>query len=397
MKYFFILGSNPSLSLAELYQVFRFQEKDLVFLSQDVLLVNVREKIDSQEEIRKLGGTIKIGQVVSSAKKHPEKILEIAKPLLGKQEGKLKFGFSFYGQGKLNLKVLGMETKKFLKEQGQSCRWVTSKERVLSSVVVEQNKLTSKGLEIVLIEKGGDVFVGQTEAAQPFKSLSARDYGRPARDDHSGMLPPKLAMIMLNLAMGKKEDIEIAAILDPFCGSGTVLQEAFVLGARNLHGSDISDKAVLDSKKNLDWILRKLQITNYKLQITHLSATELSKEHKNSSIDYIATEPYLGPQRGRIEFSKTVSALNKLYSSAIQEFEKILKPGGRVAMIWPQFVSEKKVFTLAPKLRSFQIVRTLPLFLQDKKIAQESKRKTIVYGRKGQRVWREIVTLEKRT
>ena len=58
-------------------------------------------------------------------------------------------------------------------------------------------------------------FLGQTLVVQPFKVLSKRDFGRPARDDHSGMLPPKLAQIMINLAR-RNDDISTKTILDPF-------------------------------------------------------------------------------------------------------------------------------------------------------------------------------------
>jgi hypothetical protein len=100
------------------------------------------------------------------------------------------FGFSNYCKG-LNSKSIAMEIKKYLREKGVSSRWVTSKEDVLSSVVVEQNNLISRGVEFVFIEKQSKVLIGQTLAVQPFKELF-RDYGRPARDDFSGMLLPKI-------------------------------------------------------------------------------------------------------------------------------------------------------------------------------------------------------------
>src|SRR5205823_3602162 len=92
-------------------------------------------------------------------------------------------------------------------------------------------------------------------AVQPFEQFSARDFGRPGRDDLSGMLPPKLAIIMINLAANDT----ISVLLDPFCGSGTILSEALLLGYKNLIGSDISEKAVADTKTNLDWIANKFR------------------------------------------------------------------------------------------------------------------------------------------
>ena len=119
----------------------------------------------------------------------------------------------------------------------------------LSSVVVEQNKLTTaQGAEIVIVQFDKKLFLGKTIAVQPFKELSFRDYGRPARDDYSGMLPPKLAQIMLNLSGAKPAD----TILDPFCGSGTILTEAMLMGYQDLVGSDVSSKAIEDTGKNIN-------------------------------------------------------------------------------------------------------------------------------------------------
>ena len=86
---------------------------------------------------------------------------------------------------------------------------------------------------------------------QPFKDLSRLDFGRPARDDFSGMLPPKLAQIMINLAQVQNPE---ALIIDPFCGSGTILSEALLMGYKDLLGSDISPKAIADTYKNISWI-----------------------------------------------------------------------------------------------------------------------------------------------
>lgn len=67
-----------------------------------------------------------------------------------------------------------------------------------------------------------------------------RDYGRPARDARVGMLPPKLAQIMLNLSV---KDEKSGTVLDPFCGTGVLLQEAALAGF-DFIGSDIEPRMV---------------------------------------------------------------------------------------------------------------------------------------------------------
>src|SRR3989344_4901223 len=308
MQYFFCLGTNPTLSIAEITSVLK--ESGSWQIANEQIFILENPDINAKELIRRLGGTIKIGVIEKEANKY--QILKNFQKLLNLEQiqDKFKFGISHYGKGKLNTRPLGMEVKKYLKENGKSARWVISKEPTLSSVVVEQNKLVDKGIEFVLISNPSNperVFIGRTLAVQPFKELSFRDFGRPARDDYSGMLPPKLAQIMINLAGANFED----KILDPFCGSGTVIMEAMLMGYENIMGSDISEKAVNDTKKNTEWVKSnyQLKITDYEL--FKQSATELSKFFEQNYINAIITEPYLGPQRGNVNVAQVARDLEK--------------------------------------------------------------------------------------
>lgn len=417
MQYFFILGNNPTLSIAEISAVFNLKKGNESYLAaQNAFILKTNQDINPTELIKKLGGTIKIGKIHNQIQFNNQAIIDRVKILMDKQKksGKFKFGISYYGGKIINLKPVGMAIKKYLKEKNISCRWVTSKEKTLSSVVVEQNKLTSRGIEIVLIQENEEILIGQTLAVQPFKELSFRDYGRPARDDYSGMLPPKLAQIMINLAIPvRTQDFVFPqkdiTILDPFCGSGTILTEAMLMGYQNLIGSDISKKAVEDTKKNMSWTKDKFlssvaplsgakegHIPNSISHIHERNATKLSKFIKPNSIDAIITEPYLGPQRGKIDIKKTVQELEQLYSQSLAEFSKILKPNGRVVMVWPVFL-KAKFANLAPRLNGFKIVNPLPKFLLNQKGVKLTNRQTIIYGRQGQKVWREIVILQNKS
>lgn len=397
MTYFFVLGSNPTLSIAELLAVFhKAKEAKLPIgslASKKIFILATAREINAAQLIKKLGGIIKIGKVTAIVNKEEGILPEIIK-LLKPREGKFKFGLSYYGQQKFNIQKLAMAMKKFLREKEISCRWVTSREKTLSSVVVEQNKLINQGIEIALIENSKKILIGQTLAVQPFKELSFRDYGRPARDDYAGMLPPKLAQIMINLSQTKSSD----TILDPFCGSGTILTEAMLMGYHHLIGSDISAKAINDTKKNIAWIKTKFQISlsaqagNFKFQLHHKDVAGLSRFISSKSIDAIITEPYLGPARGKFNINRTIKELEQLYSQSLTEFRKILKPNRRIVMIWPVF---NKANRLSLNLNGFKIINPLPKLLQKNKFIKLTNRNTIIYGRPGQKVWREIVVLTK--
>ncbi len=405
MKYFFILGSNPTLSVAELLSFFpEFLSYKL--LSEEVLIMEFSKEIDEKKVIKELGSVIKIGTILSETKGRVE-YDDLGHLFNTKKGQKYKFGISCYTKfKKINPKFLAMEIKKQLKKEDVSIRWVDSKEKTLSSVVVEQNKLTSGGIEVVLIEDAKKILICKTVAVQDFKSLSFRDYNRPARDDKSGMLPPKLAQIMINLAKDGIRSPSLVplagndkvVLLDPFCGSGTVLTESLLMGFKDIVGTDISEKAVADSRKNVEWTLEKFsqQIQNAQYEVEHVSVLDLSEKIEKNSIDIIVTEPYLGPQRGDIDFDKIKKELEELYSGAIKEFDKVLKIGGRVVMLFPVFRIKGQSWQIGPNLNSFKIVDIIPTKLKVKRIIKQTGRNTIVYGRENQRVWREIVVLERK-
>jgi tRNA G10 N-methylase Trm11 len=272
---------------------------------------------------------------------------------------------------------------------------VQSREPALSSVIVKTNKLlSSRGSEIVILKLKGDFLLGRTIAVQPFAEFSRRDYGRPARDSKSGMLPPKLARMMINLAQIKPEEV----ILDPFCGSGTILQESLILSYKNIIGSDISKRAIENAKKNLTWLLRPKQDSQPALINTDVRC--LSRRFKPKSINAIITEPYLGPptiaseawgagppfkrREPASKIKRIIRELELLYLDSFKQFKKVLKPRARIVIIFPVISCQKleilkNIFTLG--------------FLQDQKfinLYNNARRQSFLYSRAGQRVKREI-------
>jgi len=386
MKYFFILGSNPTLSLAEIYSLLgvRFSYK---LIDKDCLLVEGGD-LDETVMINQLGGTIKIGRIAKSALSADllSAVRDTCQPEMGK---KFFFGFSTFGKVGPT-KALAMKLKKALQSDGISSRWVVSKDKNLSSAAVEQSGLLKHGMEIVLIKDSERILVGVTKAIQPFKDWSFRDYGRPGRDDYSGMLPPKLARIMLNLA----KPVVAENLLDPFCGSGTVLSEAVLLGCTKVIGSDISLDALEDTKNNLAWLKEKYQKVDFRCQLYQCDARKLYEIIDDHSVSRVVTEPYLGPSRNHNNQQKVIKQLNDLYSEFLVALDRILKPGGRAVMVWPVFVGGSKKIFMQPSLGGWSIAKPLPEDLVIK--GDITARQTIVYGRVGQKVWREIVILVKK-
>lgn len=396
MQYYFILGNNSALSTMELISVLKPRKYKL--LAPDFLLIELSQEIEATSLIERLGGVIKIGQIKNSLSLFEFKYKALSacfKLALDKStqvaSGKFNFGLSNYSN-KLNIdRNLGLQLKNEFKKKQISSRLVTSREKNLSSVVIEQNKLIKKGVELVFAIDDNQVLIGETLAVQPFKSLSYRDYNRPARDDKSGMIPPKLAQIMLNLAQVQdKGDM----IIDPFCGSGTIITEAMLMGYNSLLGSDKSAKAINDTRRNIDWIRQQYEIKDVKVKLLVKNSLDLSKFVKTASVSAIVSEPYLGPQRGQLDFASVLSELEDLYNRSISEFYKVLKPGGRVVMVWPMFYGNR---VINPDISHFKHIKVLSF---DSSLDSNFKsnlnfRGNAVYGRQGQKVFREIVILEK--
>ena len=377
MKYFFALGAHSKLSIAEIAAVLRRKRFDFerIFTDDSMLIINCAAELEPTI-INELGGTIKFGEILSAVKQvTPENLFSLLKPT----DKKFYFGLSAYGC-KLKLLRLGLEIKKLFKQQQISCRYVTSKENPLSSVVIAKNNLAKEnGAEIVIIKHGANYLLGQTVSVQDFENYSKLDFGRPARDDLSGMLPPKIAQIMINLA-GQASS---ANILDPFCGSGTTLQMAALLGYKSLIGFDKSAKAIDDSRTNFDWLKHNFKLKST-LTLKKMGVENLSQEIKAASIDAIVTEPYLGPalrgSESTEQIKKNIAELKRLYQTMLHEFTRALKSSGKVVVIIPEFQLRRQTF-------SFNLPELLPRSL---KIDNE-----FTYSRPGQKVLRHIYVLRK--
>lgn len=330
MQYLFQLGREPELSVAELKAVFSlfgiaYRNSPIAYRgshkANTYFIIDTEEKLDTDLLVRRLGGTIKIAEKISET---PGAHLLRAQP-----EGKILFSLS--GDVSKNERVA---LKKTLVLAGRSVRFLDPK----NTATILHNDLVEREGDITAL--GSDSFV--TRAIQPIEELSARDYGRPRRDVRSGMLPPKLAAIMINLA----EAPEGGVILDPFCGSGTILMEAMLMGYKNLIGSDISEKAIADTKKNLQWIEKELRITNYELRTIVCDARNLDKKLSPHSVDAVVTEPFLGkPMTGKESpafIRKQAADLAALYAETLRVQSGILKPNGRVVMAMP-FWGQKKI------------------------------------------------------
>lgn len=393
MQTFAVLGSHPELSIAEIEAVTGMRP---LSASEEVAFYD-----DLPDEITKLqarlGGTSKMGYVIGSMIHASKKeIVEYLKDVLiyDSRPGKISFGISEYDmEGSERAKELfamqksiGIALKNELKEAGLSSRYVVTKNPQLSSADVFKNHLLDRGAEFVFLVFEKELLIGRTEVVQDFADWSHRDYDRPARDAKRGMLPPKLARMMINLT-GVTPDG--STILDPFCGSGTVLMEAAILGYHKLIGSDISGQAISDTKKNMEW-LRQEGAAFTAPELKESTAANTKAFIDDLSVDAIASEPFLGqPRQGsesRAEIERVVAHLAGLYEESFATLAKLLKPGGVMVIASPVHYIGRDAFPVPTR----DILTNLGLI--ERPIADDP----IIYHRPGQYVGRDIVRFVKR-
>ncbi len=383
--YWFVLGHEPLLSLAELHQVFPTAEFSLISPS----IAKAKITTDPSLVIKQLGGIVKIAEEIGSPQSE-EKLVSAITTELATVEGKIHFGLSvLQGKGALpttrDLAIMGLRIKKAMKAENRSVRYVDNRGTLtLSSASVINNGLINRGREFLIIPQGGNYSLAKTISVQPFEAFSDRDFGRPGRDDVSGMLPPKLAIMMINCASAKKNE----PIYDPSCGSGTIVSEALLLGYTAVLGSDISEKAVDDSKKNIAWLEQNF---NTKLPESTLFVHDIRTAPKvipAHSVGSIVSEPYMGPPlKGREtpdQLQKSAAELSELYTATFTSFTTILKPGGTVVYSFPRFGTVRTSQLVLENVSKLGFTAS-PLLPKS-----SSAEPYVLYQRAGQHVGREI-------
>ncbi|MDR3297780.1 MAG: hypothetical protein LBT19_00130 [Candidatus Nomurabacteria bacterium] len=268
--YLAVLGREPKISLAELEAIFGATK--VTPIAENIALVTTR-KFD----LNRLGGTIKAGKVLD------ESPIEVLASL---PEGKITLGYSDYSDRatKNTSWHEALKLKNLLKRRGRSVRLVPNVDAALSSATSHHNQLGEKAKHIEIVQYGK--YLAESIGAQNITAYAKRDQARPARDAFVGMLPPKLAQILVNLAVG---NIPEGRLLDPFCGTGTILQEALLMGYTT-YGTDMSEKMVAYSKKNLEWLADGRD----RLPKFELSVGDATKNKWSGKINFVASETYLG-------------------------------------------------------------------------------------------------------
>jgi tRNA (guanine10-N2)-dimethyltransferase len=380
-----VLGRQPALSKAELEAV--YGAGAITPLLDRVLLLDT-----DHFNINRFGGVKKAGQLLFAAK-HGEKTDQLERYLLSLPKGKITLGFSYFTKDSLKLiQKKSLKLKNLLKTHGYSVRLVPQADAELSTAVSHHNKLglSPNKVELIFASTKDQLYVAASTGAQNITAYAARDQKRPKRDALVGMLPPKLAQIIVNLAVGGTERNDTTTILDPFCGTGVLLQEASLMGYAT-YGTDTSPKMIDYSKTNLAWLSKRF--ARFGLPPYRLETGDATSCQWQPPIDVVASETYLGQPFSGYPSPTKLGVVKANCASIILGFLKNLSsqiaPGTRLCLAVPAWRIAPKRFAHLNLLDSLE---ELGYNVIDFKHAPQ---KELLYIRDNQFVGRELLVLIK--
>ena len=363
MTYLAILGRQPKISLAELEA--KFSKVHQVSPELAEFENSIEPNID------RLGGSLKL------AVKLENSALDFLRQL---PEGKITLGVSDYSKGasKRSAQSEALKLKKILTRHGRSVRVLENKSSILSTATSHHNQIGAKKNRIELVKFGSTWY--HVVGVQNITAYAKRDQARPARDAKVGMLPPKLAQILINLC----GDLPArTCILDPFCGTGVVLQEAARMGYQ-VYGTDLNPRMVEYTGKNLKWA----KIKDFKVELG-----DATNYQWQPPIGAIVCEAYLGPPMSAPPIDIKLKEVKQQGQTLIKTFLKNLSS---------QIASNTPVVLAIPAWRRTDgSYARLNLLDEIKKMGYNSGKyknlshEDMIYYREGQIVAREIIVLRK--
>lgn len=352
--YIALLGRQPELSIAELERTY----SDVRWFSEQTALFEASANMSV--DIQRLGGSQKLGAVILEGpagdwRKASDAIVKHYTKEWAKSKGKITLGISAYDfrTSPRDVQKTGLLLKSKLKTNGVSLRLIPNQESALSTATSHHNKLglSDNKVELLVVNGRDGIIIAESTGAQNITALAARDQGRPRRDAFVGMLPPKLAQIMINLAgpvaKNPESDLPSPRILDPFCGTGVLLQEAALMHY-SVYGTDLSEKMIRYTRDNLNWLQDTYRFTT----AWYLHEGDAMDAQWQQPIDAVVAETYLGQPFSAPPSSAKLTEVrgncNHIISSFLKNLSSQIKTGTPVVLAVPAWRDKEGSFSHLP-------------------------------------------------
>lgn len=340
-KFLFQLGRTPELSVRELVSC------ELEGTSLKENLYQVERSADEESRVielfKELGGSMKLLKVVGEfTDLSEEDLVKYVAAYLA------QFDRPTFAVGELYrdtfARIQPTDIKSALKERGLSSRFIDGPRDGLSAAVLLHQDVEE--LLVIRLTEHQTIFA-KTLAVQDIDDWTRRDRQKPYADRKKGMLPPKVARMMVNIGMGalRAQDGGTPVVYDPFCGSGTVIMEAACLGAIVI-GSDLDPNSVMGTTENMEWLAETYDLavdsTVFQSDVTHVRADQLDQKP-----NLIVTEPFLGKQKpAPHQMPNVFRGMEKLFLGAFRQWRSILEDNSIVVIIFPISEDGKQRYSL---------------------------------------------------
>jgi len=189
-------------------------------------------------------------------------------------------------------------------------------ERLIGTMITGPVCLKKPGVEYRAILSEDRCYFGKVLFTFDRGSYDVRNPGK--RDFfHPGVMMPRMARTLVNIAGVHPGD----TMLDPFCGTGGILIEAHLLGARAV-GSDFDPLMVGGSRQNI--VGSDLMLAD----ATHLPIGD-------HAVDAVVTDfPY-----GQSVCIRKSDTMDTLYGESLEEIRRVLKTGMRAVIVTHRDIS----------------------------------------------------------
>lgn len=416
MQSILILGRQPALGLAELESLYGAEAVSAVSPQVAGLTLHAHDV-----DFARLGGSTRLAHVLAEVPSTDWKRVERELPKLVTElgltlpDGKIQLGLSSFGlkisPAKLN--ATGLTLKKVLRSKlERSVRVTPNPELELNTAQVLHNHLTgATGIELLLVATSDNrTVIARTTKVQDIDSYTLRDRGRPKRDARVGMLPPKLAQVLINLAAGKIENDErrtsnedVAAVdspfsvqhssftmLDPFCGTGVTLQEALLMGYK-VYGTDLEPRMVEYSRANLEWLESSFDIQRSSFSLEVGDATNHTWDPQPS---FVAGETYLGRPFTELPspevLTTTIGDCNQILTKFLRNVWESIPYGTRLCLAVPAWQ------TAPGKFRHLPLIDDVVNLGYNRVSFEHVRGEQLLYYREGQIVARELLVITRK-
>jgi len=394
------LGHIPSLSLAELHatvpdmKVTKMLGTSMAFFETEAEL--------NQKNLETWGGVFLLAKQVAPLGTKLNEVPNILADQVANVKGKVTFSLRTYNIPHQKVHDLYRDCKKALKKKEVPSRYIGNEKKPAATILLHETNIVGgkEGAEIVIL--GGDdyLWIGRTVAAQNPDAYTKRDMTKPVRDTRVGLLPPKLAQILLNFGEymandGREKKLKILTVLDPFCGTGVIPMEALLRGWEVL-ASDNSLKAVNGCEKNLDWTRKEYGILKKDVASTVWKQDAQKAFELKEKPDVIVTETTLGTPFASTppskEAMKARTEVEEIETGFLENIAATL-PGVPVVCTLPVWFPKAGPLYIEKTWKKIHDIGFRPI-LPPGVNPHHPERLSILYHRPDQSVGREIVLLK---